>query len=263
MVKVLDLTGKAVGEINLPKVFSSTYRPDLVHRAVVAAQRNRIQPYGANKLAGQRTSAHYHGRRGSHNSMMNREMARLPRTHGGGSGQEMRAAFVPQATGGRKAHPPKSEKVWAVKINKKERIVALKSAIASTVLIDLVSKKHKVSKIELPIIVKDAIEEIKKTSNLEKILGTIGIYDDLKRAKVKKVRAGKGKMRGRKYKRKKSVLLVVKENKGIVKAALNIPGVDICNVKGLNVEILAPGAVPGRLVVWSEGAIKELGEIYG
>ncbi len=40
----------------------------------------------------------------------------------------------------------------------------------------------------------------------------------MKRAMKKTTRAGKGKKRGRKYKRKKSVLIVIDKNQGIVKA---------------------------------------------
>jgi len=52
---VRDLNGDDAGSIELPAVFSTPFRPDLIQRAVVAAQANRKQAYGADKLAGMRT----------------------------------------------------------------------------------------------------------------------------------------------------------------------------------------------------------------
>ena len=58
-------------------------------------------------------------------------------------------------------------------------------------------------------------------------------------------------------------LIVVAENKGLVNAASNLPGVDIVTVKNLNPELLAPGTHPGRLTLWTNGAIEQLGKLYG
>jgi large subunit ribosomal protein L4e len=66
-------------------------------------------------------------------------------------------------------------------------------------------------------------------------------------------------MRGRAYKTPKSVLIVVGKNKGIYRAARNLPGVDVVEARNLNAELLAPGAHPGRLTVWTLSAIKYLG----
>src|SRR3989344_6415648 len=111
MVKVYDLAGKAVGDVKLPKVFSTPYRPDVIQRVVVAIQSHNRQPYGTDPKAGQRTSARFWGSRHSAHSMQNREMARAPRTFNTSPGQELRARFVPHARSGREAHPPKVERV--------------------------------------------------------------------------------------------------------------------------------------------------------
>ena len=79
----------------------------------------------------------------------------------------------------------------------------------------------------------------------------------------RKIRAGKGKRRGRKMKQAVGPLIVVVENKGLADAASNIPGVDIVAVNDLNAEVLAPGAHPGRLTLWTSGAIERLGKLYG
>ena len=67
-------------------------------------------------------------------------------------------------------------------------------------------------------------------------------------------------MRGRKYKKKKNVLLIVSKKSELEKSARNIPGIDIVRVEKLNAELLAPGAVPGRMAIFTKGAITKLGK---
>jgi len=251
MMKVFDLSGAVKGEMNLPKVFSTEIRNDLIKRAVLAIQSHRRQPYGPGKMAGLRSSAHYHGVRVGPHHMMNKEMARMPRSHGSSGQQEMRARKVPQATSGRRAHPPKPEKKFSLKVNRKEMRIALQSALATTV------------KENLPIIITDDIQNVSKTKELEKVFIALKLEKELIRGKEKKVRPGKGKMRGRKYKRKKSFLIVINKPGTVIKAAKNVAGVDIVNVKNLNVELLAPGTSPRRVAIFDESSIKTLGERYG
>ena len=246
IAKVLDLKGEVVEEIELPKVFETEYRPDVIKRAVLAIQSHRRQPYGTNPLAGVDYAWENWGPGYGY--------ARVPRLKHGS-----RALVVPQAVGGRKAHPPKVQKKWAEKINKKEKRLALKSAIASTANPELVKARNHIFEGELPKIVVNDIESIKKTKEVIDVFKAIGVYVDVERAKeTKRVRAGKGKMRGRRYVMKKSVLLVVGSDGGIIKAAKNLPGVDAVLVKDLNVELLAPGCKAGRLTVWSKSAIDYL-----
>lgn len=243
---VYDLNGSVVRQVELPKVFSTPVREDLIRRAVLAARANSRQPYAADKLAGKRTSAHYHGVKDTRGSMKNREMARLPRLHGKTVPYMFwRARFAPHTVGGREAHPPKAEKNWSQKINKKEKRLALVSAIAAA----------------RSMVIVDDVEKISKTKELEKVLSTLKI--DLERVGKRKIRPGKGKVRGRKYRRKKSVLIVVLKYDGIRNAGRNLHGVNITSVNELNVEMLAPGAVAGRKVLWSEATLKKIGETFG
>ena len=261
---IFDVQGNQKGEIELPKVFNTDFRPDVIKRAVLAIQSHKRQPYGSDKLAGKRTSAHYHGVREGPGHMMNIERARMARIHGGPPNLQLTPRFVPQARKGREAHPPKVEKVWYEKINNKEKVLAIKSAIAATALRDVVLKRgHLVDDVKLPIVVDDSLLELKKAKNVEEFLEKIGLEKELERSKIKKVRAGKGKRRGRKYNKRKSVLFVISENKGFYKIAKNISGIDICLATNLNAELLAPGTHPGRLTIFTESAIKKLGEIYG
>jgi len=248
--KVLDLSGNFVREVTLPPVFMEEYRPDLIKRAVLAMQSNRLQPKGPNPLSGRKTSAESWG--------VGRAVSRVPRIKTG-----RRAARAPQTVGGRRAHPPKTEKVLKQKINKKERRKAISSAIAATIDTDLVrSRGHKFGDaMELPIVVEDSLASLEKTAEVEEFLNSIGVWDDVLRAKERKVRAGRGKTRGRRYKKRKSVLIVISgeeetsEDKKIMVGAKNLPGVDVSYVEKLNAELLAPGTHPGRLTIWTESSL--------
>jgi large subunit ribosomal protein L4e len=250
--KIFDLEGKSAGKIALPQVFTTPYRPDLIKRAVIAIQSNSFQPQGRDPMAGKRTSAESRG--------TGMGIARVPRIKGGAG----TAAFAPGIRGGRQAHPPVSEKVIVKRIPKKEKRLALHSAIAATASKELVTKRgHAIEDIlEIPLIVTDDLEELKKTKQVEEALTHLGLLSDIYRVKEsRKIRAGKGKKRGRKMKQAIGPLIIVSESKGIAKAARNIPGVDIVPVKDLNVEQLAPGTHPGRLTIWTSGAINRLDEL--
>ena len=258
-VDILSIQGKTVGKVDLPGIFNEKFRPDLIKRSVLSLQSRRRVPYGTDPLAGSRSSAHFHGKRRKRHTMQMRDLARAPRIHGGPPFMYFRARKVPQAVKGRKAHPPKVEKVWSQKMNEKERKLALNSAIAATANKEIVSERgHNVDLVNLPLVIEDNIQSIKKTKDVENLLSSLKLNDELERIKVKKVRAGKGKMRGRKYRTKKGPLIVISEDKGIRKACKNIPGIDISLVKNVSIEDLAPGALAGRLTIWSKSSIEKL-----
>lgn len=259
---VYDLKGTRVGEAKLPKVFSSAVRPDLIKRAVLSMQANRRQAFGASILSGLQTSAHYHGVKDTKYSMKNKEMARGPRVHESSPGQTYRMRRVPQAVGGREAHPPRVEKILRQKINEKEKRIAVCSAIAASSVKDMVEKRGHKFGMELPIIVSNDIENISKVKEFEKTLSALKLDGEMERARIKTIRAGKGKNRGRKYKKRKSLLIVAEGNK-LNKIVKSFPGVDVSTAGMLNAELLAPGCQAGRLVLWSENAIKKLEEKYG
>jgi len=253
IVHVYDLEAKPIEEITLPSVFTTPFRPDIIRRAVISSITMRIQPYGVDKRAGKRTTAESWG--------PGYGVARVPRIKGRQYPAASRAAFAPMTVGGRRAHPPVSNKKISEKINKKEKKLALLSAIAATAIPAIVkSRGHIIDQIpELPLVVLDDLQKLKETRETKEVFIKLGIWPDILRAKRKKrVRSGKGKMRGRKYKRAKGPLIVINEDEGIIKAARNHPGVDIVRVDLLNVELLAPGACPGRLTVWTKSAIQQL-----
>jgi len=251
-INVYSIEGEVSGEIDLPAIFEEEFRPDLIKRAVISSQTARVQPWGTDPMAGKRTSAESWG--------SGRGSAMVPRIKNGS-----KAAFVPMAIGGRQAHPPRAGKNHHEKINTKERRFAIRSAIAATADSKIVEERgHKIENVpQLPLIVDDEIATIKKTKETRAIFEKLGIFDDITRAKKgKHIRAGKGKMRGRKYRNTKGPLIVVAEDKGISLGARNHPGIDVVTVNNLNAELLAPGTHPGRLTIFTKSAIEKLGGLF-
>ena len=169
------------------------------------------------------------------------------------------------AIGGRQAHPTRAEKNHHEKINIKERRFAIRSAVAATTNKEIVEDRgHIVDDLEqVPIIVEDEIEAVKTAKQTREIFEKLGVYDDVIRAKEgKRIRAGRGKTRGRKYKKVKGPLVVVGEDNGISLGARNHAGVDVVVVENLNAELLAPGTHPGRLTVYTKSAVEKLGGLF-
>ncbi len=251
-VPVFNLKNEKIDEVEVPKVFETPVRHDVIKRAVLALQSTRFQPQGRDPMAGKRTTAESMGT--GHGT------ARVPRLRQGN-----RAAFGVSIVGGHAAFPPRSEKVIVKRINKKEKRFAIRSGIAATAVKELVEhRRHKVADVkQLPIVIDDDVESLTKTKEVEALFQSLGIWADVERADRKKTRAGKGKMRGRRKKTGKGPLIVVSEDNGISKAGRNLPGVDIVDIHSLNAELLAPGAHPGRLVVWGRSAFGKLDEVWG
>jgi len=261
-VNVYDIAGQVKKQITLPKAFDTEIRPRLITRAYVSSLTKKIQPKGTYIDAGRNTSALYVGKRRIRDSLIAVGEARKPRTKNARNLVQGRVAGIPGVVGGPKAHPPKVETVIAEKINKKERKLALACALAATTNRELVfGKGHIVDeKMTLPIIIEDKVEGIRKTKDIYNILESLKIEQDVETAKKKKtMRAGKGKKRGRIYRRKKSILFVVSDDKAkAIKGVRNLEGVDVSTVKNLSVEKLAPGGKAGRLVIFTESAVNAL-----
>ncbi len=245
--QVLSLTGQVDHEIDLPAVFDEPYRPDLIKRAVLAIQSRRRQPHGSYVYAGITASAVSWG--------SGRGVAQIPRLK-----NSSRAAKVPQTRGGRPAHPPKVAKILVKYINKKEKRKALISAIAATINEKLVRSRGHQFEGTLPFVLDNQFEDLEKTKDVIEVLKAVGVYADVLRAEdSRKVRAGRGKMRGRRYKQRKSLLIVTGD--APLKAARNISGVDVASASSLNVEMLAPGTQSARLTIYTENAITMLGGV--
>ncbi|MCS7132618.1 MAG: 50S ribosomal protein L4 [Aigarchaeota archaeon] len=253
-VPVLGLDANVVGEVTLPKSFLAPLRGDLVRRAFIHIQTHALQPKGAFKGSGHKYSVESLG--------AGYGMARISRIRASGTGKSLAGGVVNSAVGGRPGHPPAPEKKIHKDINEKEKRAALLVAVAFTGDGEAVrARGHRIpDELRLPIVVDDAIESIAKTRELRELLERLGLGGELKRCGERKIRAGKGKRRGRRYKRRVGPLIVISEDRGIEEAAGNLPGVDVVELRDLSVLQLAPGAKPGRLTIWSRSAFEKLDE---
>ncbi len=248
---IYSLEGEKKDELDLPSTFEEEIRPDIIRRAVEAFEANEKQPYGPSPDAGMRHATEMEG--------IGQGMARVQRlTQYGGA----RAAESPQTRGGRKAHPPKSEKKLGKKLNKQAKAKARRSGLAAMTEIELVKGRgHEIEEesLEFPIVVEDEIEELEKTKEAVDLLENLGIYSDVERAKEgKNIRSGKGKMRNRKYRIPKSLLVVLSDEAIGKRAFSNLPGVDVKSPNNLTIQDIAPGGAIGRLTIFSVKAINEL-----
>ncbi|OYT41786.1 50S ribosomal protein L4 [Candidatus Pacearchaeota archaeon ex4484_26] len=258
---IFSITGEKKSEIELPSFFQAEIRKDLIAKVSRAETLQERQAYGAAKLAGKRASApgKIRHKRRAYKTAYGYGISRVPRKVMTKRGRRFfwQGAFAPGTVGGRRAHPPKPEKKWEIKVNKKEKDKALKSAIAATSLVELIKQNYKLNNftLPLPLIVERKIEETNKVKELKKIL--LNLLKTDKFFPKRKIRAGKGKMRGRKHKKSAGLLLVVSKA-----SKLKTKVFDIKEVKDLKVKDLAAGGKPGRLTIYSHNAILELQERF-
>ena len=250
-VNVYSVKGEVVRTTHLPTVFATAYRPDVIKKAVVAEESNHRQPYGSMPRAGARHAVSTWGK--------GRGVARVQRLS-----QGAKAAESPNNVGGRRAFPPKVDRSWEMKVNRKERIMARFSALATMANVEMVKGRgHQFNaEVTLPVIFEDSVEKLGSTADVLEALQSVGLDSDVERAKdSKRVRPGKGKMRGRRFKQARGLLIVVADRKApIFKSASNLAGVEIVSPEQLNAGLLAPGGAAGRLAVFSEAALKKIGE---
>ena len=263
---VYNLLGKSVKEIEVPEYFKQSYRPDLIKKAVISSQSNEYQAKAPSLFSNRLNTAEYRGvrKKNTMDNSINTGKARLPRMKNRRILMAGRVAGVSHAVGGPKAHPPKIAKILIKKINTKERTKAILSAISATANSGLVfTRGHLLSDvISLPIVIENSLEGIEKTKDVLDLLNNLGLSDNIEKAKDNKsYRAGKGKMRGRRYKKRKSILFVLGDPKNY-KSFQNLEGVDVVYAETLSIKELAPGTHAGRLTVFSENAIQKLQERF-
>jgi len=260
-LNIINISKTEIGKLEMPGQFSEEIRPDLIKQAVLVIRANRRQPYGASPEAGKRASAELSRRRNKYRGSYGHGISRVPRKIMSRRGTRFNwvGAFAPGTVGGRRAHPPKAEKSWKRKMNIKERRKAIRSALAATLYKKIVSDHGHVVPADYPFIIEKKLESVEKSKDLLNILQKMGFSEELKRVSLRSIRAGKGKMRGRKYRTKTGPLIVVSEACNLSRAGKNLPGIDIVKVDKLNAEHLAPGAIPGRLTLFTEAALAKMG----
>ncbi|MAG47788.1 50S ribosomal protein L4 [archaeon] len=259
-INILDLTGKEIKKIDTPEQFNEEYHPNLIKRAVQVIQANKRSAYGAKPRAGKRSSSKLSRRRKDYKGAYNHGMSRVPRKVSWRRGMQFGyvGAWAPGTVGGRKAHPPKAEKIWSKKINIKEKRKAIRSSLSATLNLEIIKERNEIVPKNFPFFVSSDVEDSKKTKEVLTFLNKLGFKEELERSSKKNVRAGKGKIRNRPYKKKLGPLIVVSKKCSLLKSALNLPGVDIVEIKNINSELLAPGTQPGRLTLYTENSIEIL-----
>lgn len=239
--EIMNIDGSIVKSIELPLAFSERVRPDLIARAVIAENTLRIQPQAHYVLAGMQTTARYYGAMNSYRTGRHMGMAIRPREKLGG-GAQGKVKRIPSAVKGKRAHPHLVGKTTVERINAKEYQKAVMSAIAAT---------------PKPMVVTSSMESIKKTRDVIKMINSLKLHDYLEHGSIKTKRKGLRRLSKQRH-YKKSILIIVDGDKAVLKAARNIAGVDACELKNISVNMLAPGGRPGRMTLWSEGAISKL-----
>ncbi len=241
-MQVYDTKGNGKKDIVVPKAFSTEAKPELIRRAAIAENSFNLQPQGHFVLAGMQTTATYYGAMNEYRSGRHMGIAIRPREKLGG-GRQGKVKRIPSAVKGKRAHPHMVEKIIKEEMNRREYQGALISSIAASA--------------GKSIVVDDSIEQIKKTKDMVIVIEALKLGKQLDEGRKK--RLGKGLRRGSRVRHyKRSLLVIVKDDKGAVKAARNIPGIDACTVEKLTVNALAPGGNPGRPILWSESALNSV-----
>lgn len=264
-VTVIGADGKpSKDSLSLPAVFRAPIRPDIVQSVHTGMAKNKRQPYAVSEKAGHQTSAESWG--------TGRAVARIPRVSGSGTHRAGQAAFGNMCRSGRMFAPTKVFRKWHQKINLGQKRFATASALAATSVPSLLlARGHQISTVpEVPLVVSSKAFEgaaLVKTSAAVALLKAVGAGPDIEKVKAsKKLRAGKGKMRGRRHRQRRGPLVIfdpVTDGKEVVRSLRNVPGVETCDVNALNLLQLAPGGHLGRFVIWSSGAFSALEKIYG
>jgi len=221
-------------------------------------RKNKRQPYAVGTEAGHQTSAESWG--------TGRAVARIPRVRGGGTHRSGQGAFGNMCRGGRMFAPTKVYRRWHRRVNVAQKRYAIASAIAASGVPGLVmARGHSIDQLaEVPFVVSDKVEAFKKTKEAVTFMRRSHLWADIEKVyNSKRYRAGKGKSRNRRYKKKLGPVLVYGNDAGVVRAFRNIPGVDLLCVDRLNLLKLAPGGHLGRLIIWTESAFRKLDTIYG
>ena len=251
-----DVKGKEKGTIVMPKMFDAKIREDIVLKYVEASK--YFQPYRPARDAGRKHSAHgtISHKRHDWKGHYGKGISRVPRKTMWRRGTQFFwiGAGFPGARGGPEAHPPKGigkEK----RINLKEIQMAMNSGFAATANKKRIAERYstfKDERFEAPFVVESKLENVKTKELIGMIKNLFGENHSLA-LKEKTVRAGKGKLRGRKYKSNAGLLLVKSSDEKIKTKRIEVKSVS---------EVVISDLYPlGRLTVYTEKALEELGGI--
>ncbi|KAK6090575.1 hypothetical protein P3W45_000298 [Vairimorpha bombi] len=257
-INCFGLDGTTVkSTISLPDVFSVDVRSDIIEQVHSLERLNLRQPYAVSPDAGMQHSAVSWG--------TGRAIARVPRVGGGGSRRAGQGAFANFCRKGRMAHPTTTMRRWCRKIPLNTRRIAIAMSIAASSKASFVEARgHKIENVKsIPLIVSDEIKDLTKTKDAFAVIQNFGLADEVEKVKnSKSLRGTKGKMRNRRFTKRKGILLI-HDSPSELRAFSNIPGVDQLNIEKLNIYELAPGGHAGRLILWTESAFRKLEPMFG
>jgi large subunit ribosomal protein L4e len=248
---------QTTGEVAIPEVFHAPIRSDIVHFVFYNLNKNRRQAYAVNKDAGMLYNAESWG--------TGRAVARIPRVGGSGTHRSGQGAFGNMCRGGRMFNPNVTWRRWHRKVNLTQKRHAIASAIATSAVPSLVlARGHRINQVpEIPLVVDNFTGD--KTKDFLAILEKLGLGEELEKVKsTRKIRAGQGKYRNRRYRMRKGPLFVFDDQSAVAQIrARNIPGLDFCHVDRLNLLQLAPGGHLGRLIIWTQSSFERLNSLFG
>ena len=258
-VKLFDQTGKEKDSVVLPRNFEARIREDILSKVFEAQKMIYSQAYGAMKGAGAQYSASGILKKKRHDwkATYGKGISRVPRKILSRHGASFNwiGATVSNTRGGRRPHAPRSEKNLFRKINKKELLIAFNSALAGTIDSESIKKKYG-KEIKSGFVFDEKVLKL-KTKNFFAVMKKLFGEDFHYVLRRKFVRAGVGKMRGRKYKSNAGLLFVVGNDEEMKRK-----GVEIVKVCDLTIRDLSPNGEPGRLVCYTRKAIKDIGERF-
>jgi large subunit ribosomal protein L4e len=259
LVQVWNGTEKSVEQVPLPAVLTAPIRQDIVQFVHSNIAKNRRQPYSVSEAAGHQTSAISWG--------TGRAVARIPRVSGSGTHRAGQGAFGNMCRGGRMFAPTKIWRRWHRKVNINTKRFAVASALAASAVPALVmARGHRIEGVnEIPLVISnESVKDINKTKDAVAFLKSIHAFDDVQHVKdTKKIRAGKGKARNRRYVLRRGPLVIYNEKGTVLRALRNLPGVEFAQVGKLNLLDLAPGGHLGRFVIWTKDAFEKWDSIFG
>jgi ribosomal protein L4 len=255
-LQVIDANGTKSKEIT-SELFDAEIREDIIQK-IIEAQRE-MQPYAPFYKAGMQTSASGNVKHNRHvwKTDRGKGLSRYPKKRMSDKGERFVwvAAAIPGVRGGRRAHPPRVLRA-ELKINKKELRMGFLSALAFIASNEKVKAKYSGLKeaemsIKLPLVVEAKMLNLKSKeffNALNKVLGNELFEVALQKSAV---RAGRAKMRDRRYKKSAGILLITANNQD-----KKISGIEVKKAKDLKIEDLASNGA--RLTMFTEESIKDL-----
>lgn len=194
MQKKVEIISQTPTILSIPPVFLTPIRSDLVTFVHKNVALNHRQPYAANPNAGKNYSAESWG--------TGRAAARVPRIKGTGTKRSGQGAFANFCRGGHMAHPTNVRR-WQrnTPLNMRRLVTAMGIAASGKAPV-VESRGHRIESLKsVPLVIdNDVIKNVNKTKNAIKFLEDLGLKEELDTTKEKTLRAGKGKMKNRRYK---------------------------------------------------------------